>query len=91
MLTLACIVTERPWHLSARDRRPATEVPEQISRVFAEASVDVPAGIRVRLRAPVASSTARGLTELAEDEAADLVVVGSSRRGEPGRVSIERT
>jgi nucleotide-binding universal stress UspA family protein len=39
----------------------------------------------------VASSAARGLTELAEVEGADLVVVGSSRHCVPGRVAIDRT
>ena len=51
----------------------------------------IPPGIHVRQRAPVAPSPARGLTELAESEDADLIVVGSSRHGEPGRIRLERT
>ena len=51
----------------------------------------IPPGIRVRRRAPVAPSPARGLTELAESEDADLLVTGSSRHAEPGRIRPQRT
>ena len=45
----------------------------------------------MRQRAPVAPSPARGLTELAESEDADLIVIGSSRHGEAGHIRLERT
>jgi nucleotide-binding universal stress UspA family protein len=51
----------------------------------------IPAGLHVRERAPVAPSPARGLTALAGDEDADLIVIGSSTHGEAGRVRLERT
>jgi nucleotide-binding universal stress UspA family protein len=89
ILTLVCVEPERPWH---RRHRAASDVPEEIASMLCEArDRGVPPGIRVRQRAPVAASAARGLTELAEAEGADLVLVGSSRRSEPGRVSIART
>jgi len=82
VVTLACTVTERPWH------RPEADA---VALTLAAGRAQIPAGIHVRLRAPAASSPARGLTELAEDERADLVVVGSSRRSASGRVWLERT
>jgi nucleotide-binding universal stress UspA family protein len=92
VLTLACVVPGRHWHLPAHARRPDAMVPAEIESMFAEARHrDVPAGIRVRQRAPVAPSAARGLTELAESEHADLIVVGSSRHSPDGRVAIDRT
>jgi hypothetical protein len=59
--------------------------------MLARARAHVPAGVTVRLRSPQSASPARGLTELAEREGADLVVVGSSRRGAAGRINLERT
>jgi nucleotide-binding universal stress UspA family protein len=89
ILTLACVELDRPWH---RRHRPAADVPEEIAFMLSEAcAAQVPPGIRVTQRAPVAASAARGLTELAETEGADLVVVGCSPRRGPGRVSIGRT
>jgi nucleotide-binding universal stress UspA family protein len=91
-LTLACVVSGRHWHLGAHVHRPDAVVPDEIAFVLAEArDRAVPPGIRVRLRAPVAPSPARGLTELAEQEGADLLVTGSSRHAEPGRIRLERT
>ena len=67
-------------------------VPDEIALALADArDREVPPGIRVRQRAPVAPSPARGLTELAEQEGADLVVIGSSRHAEPGRIRLEHT
>lgn len=85
-ITLACALTERRWWHHARD-----EVPEEVGIMLAAARAPIPAGIHVALRAPVASSPARALTELAESENADLVVVGSSRRISDGRIRLERT
>jgi nucleotide-binding universal stress UspA family protein len=84
-LTLACVIDETPWH------RAPEAVHEEVASMLADARASIPAGIPVRLRSPVAHSAARGLTELAEAEHADLIVVGSSRRGPAGRISLERT
>jgi nucleotide-binding universal stress UspA family protein len=92
VLTLACVVPGHHWHLPARGHRPDGTVPEEIASMFADVRHrEVPAGIRVRQRAPVAPSAPRGLTELAEHDDADLVVVGSSRHSAEGRVAIDRT
>jgi nucleotide-binding universal stress UspA family protein len=91
-LTLACVVPGGRWHVGAHAHRPDAAVPEEIERLFADTCARmIPAGIRVRRRAPVAPSPARGLTELAESEDADLIVIGSSRHAEPGRIRLERT
>src|SRR5262245_43374328 len=82
VITLACTVADRPWHRSE---------PDSVAPMLAAGRAQIPAGIHVRLRTPVAASPARGLTELAEDEHADLVVVGSSRRSVSGRIWLERT
>jgi nucleotide-binding universal stress UspA family protein len=81
-LILACAVTERPWRRAAAD---------DVVPMLETARHEVPAGIRVALRTPTSSSPARGLTELAEAEHVDLVVIGSSRRSPSGRIWLERT
>jgi nucleotide-binding universal stress UspA family protein len=91
VLTLACVVPGPRWHVGAHVHRPDAPVPDELSDMFAEARSAVPAGIRVRERAPVAASPARGLTELAESEGADLIVIGSSRHGDAGHIRLERT
>ena len=91
VLTLACVVTGHRWHLGPEVRRADVPVSEAIAVLFADARAAIPAGVHVRERAPVAPSPARGLTELAESEGADLVVVGSSSHAEAGRVRLERT
>jgi nucleotide-binding universal stress UspA family protein len=92
VLTLACVVTGHRWHLGPEVRRPDAPVPEEIAFMFADArATQIPAGVHVRQRAPVAPSPARGLTELAESDDADLIVIGSSAHAEPGRVRLERT
>ena len=91
-LTLACVVPGGRWHIGAHAHRPDAAVPEEIESMFADACARaIPPGIRVRRRAPVAPSPARGLTELAENEDADLIVIGSSRHAEPGQIRLERT
>jgi nucleotide-binding universal stress UspA family protein len=82
IITLACTVTDRPWH---------HEEPDAVALTLAAGRAQIPVGIHVRLRSPITSSPARGLTELAEEEHADLVVVGSSRRSVSGRIWLERT
>lgn len=92
VLTLACVVTGQRWHLGAHVHSPAASVPDELASMFAEARATmIRPGIRVRERAPVAPSPARGLTELAEGEGADLIVIGSSQHGEDGRIRLERT
>ena len=68
-------------------------VPEELDalrddteRRLVEARSTVPDTDRVRIRAVPSASVPRALTELAEAEHADLVVVGSSHRGAIGRV-----
>jgi nucleotide-binding universal stress UspA family protein len=92
VLTLACVVSGHRWHAGPEVQRAGAAVPEEIALMFADArATAIPAGVHVRQRAPVAPSPARGLTELAESEDADLIVVGSSAHAEPGRVRLERT
>jgi nucleotide-binding universal stress UspA family protein len=92
VLTLACVVTGHRWHVGPEVRRADAPVPEEIAFMFADArATKLPAGVHVRERAPVAPSPARGLTELAESEDADLIVIGSSAHAEAGRIRLERT
>ncbi len=84
-ITLACAVVDRPW------RHAATPVTDEIALMLAAARAKIPTGIRVSLRVPAAGSPARALTELAEAEGADLLVVGSSRRSASGQIWLERT
>jgi len=91
-LTLACVVTGQRWHVGAHVHRPDAPVPDELESLFADARATmIPPGIRVRERAPVAPSPARGLTELAESEGADLIVIGSSQHASGGRIRLERT
>ena len=88
ILTLACVVNGRSEHAG----EPDATVLEELARMFADArATAIPAGIHVRRRVPVAPSPARGLTELAEREGADLIAIGSSRHAAGGRIRLERT
>jgi nucleotide-binding universal stress UspA family protein len=89
-IILACALTDHPWWRPHHAHMPE-DVPEEVSLMLAAARARIPPGIRVALRAPVSTSPARAVTELAEEEHADLVVVGSSRRTSDGRVRLERT
>ena len=89
-LILACAISERAWR-PGDARQVSVAVSDETALMLAAGRAKVPAGIRVSLRVPVASSPARGLTELAEDEHADLIVVGSSRRSSSGQIWLERT
>jgi nucleotide-binding universal stress UspA family protein len=84
-ITLACAVVDRPW------RHAAAPVSDETALMLAAARAKIPTGIRVSLRVPTAGSPARALTELAESERADLLVVGSSRRSASGQIWLERT
>jgi nucleotide-binding universal stress UspA family protein len=90
-LTLGCVrVARLPWRLGDH-APPAAAGADATSAMLAEARHQVAAGIPVRVREVLATSPARGVTELAEADRADLVVVGSSTHGRPGRISTERT
>ena len=62
-----------PGHIDAAERAIA-----DAEAMLVEARASVPPHIRVRVRTPVASSAARGLTELAEREDADVIAIGSA-------------
>jgi len=73
-------------------------VPEELAaardhtkEMLAAARDAMPARERTRIRAVASESVPRTLTELAEAEHADLVVVGSSHRGAIGRVLLGTT
>lgn len=83
-LTLACVYPGEPvaWRGSsaAYEATERERVRELLERVREET------GVEAQLRELAAPSVGRGLHELAELEEADLLVVGSSRRGLLGRV-----
>jgi len=90
-LTLGCVRVSRvPWRFGEPVAAPLA-VADDAETMLTEARHPVPPGIPVRVREALSASAARGLTELAEAERADLVVVGSSTHALPGRVSTERT
>lgn len=59
---------------------PSRTAARAAQEVLQDARAQLPGTFLVETRAVPSSSVARALTELAEDEAADLVVVGSSAR-----------
>jgi nucleotide-binding universal stress UspA family protein len=88
-LVLACVVASRPWHLPGRPSSAAAEV--EAEEMLAEARAELPRGIAVAVRVAASASPARGLTELAETEHADLIVVGSAKGADDGRIGLART
>ena len=88
-LVLACVLASRPWHSPRRPSSPAAE--DEAREILTEARVRVPAGIPVAVRVAASSSPARGLTELAETERADLIVSGSAKGADDGRIGLART
>ena len=87
-VVLVCVVASRPWHVP---RRPSTAA-DEAEAMLAEARARIPAGVPVAIRAPAASSPARGLTELAEAEHADLIAIGSAKgAADDGRIGLART
>ena len=89
-LMLACVLATRPWHVPGRSASAAAE--EEANAMLAEARARIPAGIAVAVRVAGSSSPARGLTELAETDQADLIVVGSAKGAVPdGRIGLART
>jgi nucleotide-binding universal stress UspA family protein len=85
-LTLACIEPARAWHRAGR-----TESGVGTEEMLTEARAELPAGIPVAVRSPAASSAARGLTELAEREQADLIAIGSAKGADDDRIGLART
>ena len=89
-LVLACVLASRPWHLPGRPSSAAAE--DEAKEMLAEARARIPAGIPVAVRVAASSSPARGLTELAETEHADLIVAGSAKgAADDGRIGLART
>ena len=87
-LLLACVVQGRGRHLPGR---PAASAAEAAKAVLAEVRAGLPAGVPVGLRAPCASSAARGLTELAEHEHVDVIAIGSAKGAAGDRIGLART
>jgi nucleotide-binding universal stress UspA family protein len=83
-LTLAHVYSgdQRLWRGSQLDHEAARQ--RQAAELLS--AVRERAGVHALLRCAESSSPGRGLHELAEAMAADLLVVGSSRRGQVGRV-----
>ena len=88
-LVLACVVASRPWHLPGHPSSATAK--DDAEAMLAEARAGLPAGIPVAVRAAASSSPARGLTELVETEHADLIVVGSAKGADDGRIGLART
>src|SRR5690348_14135566 len=67
--------------LAASSREAAAELAQHAESVLAGAREGVSQALAVSFRAQPASSPARGLHELAQNEDADLIVLGSRRLG----------
>jgi nucleotide-binding universal stress UspA family protein len=72
------------WFGSVRDYE--RERREEIRSVLEPALATLPDTVRVQSLAMGSSSPARGLHDLAEEEKADLLVLGSTHRGRVGRI-----
>lgn len=78
-------VIPRPPPFDARTREYVTLVRRHDRSVLDPALAEL-AGLRAEARPIESASPARGLHELAEDEGASLIVIGSTHRGPVGRV-----
>jgi nucleotide-binding universal stress UspA family protein len=87
-LVLACVAPAAPAFGTVES---AHEEDEATRAMLEEGRSHVDVGVRVRLVSASASSSARGLTELAESEGADLIVVGPSAHARDGGVATGRT
>jgi nucleotide-binding universal stress UspA family protein len=85
LLILAGIDAHRSFRL------PHGREPESPATVLAAARAEVEGGRTVTCVERAAASAARGLSEIAEDQRADLVVLGSRRAGPEGRITPGRT
>jgi nucleotide-binding universal stress UspA family protein len=90
VVVLACVVPGGVRHFRQR-RTTEDRACRAAGEMLAEARARIPAGVGVELRAPVAPSPARGLTELAEWEDADLLTVGSAHGAAGNRIGLTRT
>ena len=90
-IVLACVVEQRGWHLPGHIRAAELAVTDAEAMLI-EARASIAPRVRVRVRTPVASSAARGLTELAERENAELIAIGSAHGGASSdRIGLART
>jgi nucleotide-binding universal stress UspA family protein len=91
-LVLACVgAPQRSLYVPRRGEPMTGAEADEVLAMIAETRHRIARGIRVEARAIVAATAASGLTELAEDEQADLLVVGSSQHAGAGRIALERT
>ena len=81
-LTVVCVCPEQAELAGAE---AADDVGRHAAAIL-ESAREVVGGLPAELRTVAATSPARGLAELAEEEGAEAVVVGSTRRGAIGRV-----
>ena len=88
-LLLVFVVPDRGLHRYARRSMASAE--EDARATLADVRTTIPPGLHVGLRTPRASSPARGMTELAEQEHADLLVVGSAKGAAGDRIGLART
>jgi nucleotide-binding universal stress UspA family protein len=86
-LVLCCVVSHGPVSI-ASPAEPALEqtVRERAESVLEEGKAKLPPNMKVECEVVASSSAAHGLQDLAENQAADLVVLGSSHHGSVGRV-----
>ena len=96
-LTLAHVLSLSVWEPVAlraanaageRTRPGEKDVAEELLDTARDQAGSAPGGSAISTRVVWSSSVGRGLHELAESEAADLLVLGSSRRGMLGRVLV---
>jgi len=78
-------VVPRPPPFDARTREYIKQVQDHLRSVL-DPAVAALSGLVAETRPIESSSAARGLHELAEEEGASLIVIGSTRRGPVGRV-----
>jgi len=85
LLVLAGIEAHRPFRL------PHGRDPQSLAGLLAAARAELEGRWTVTCVERAAASAARGLTEIAEEQRADLVVLGSRRSGPEGRITPGRT
>ena len=78
-------VVPRPPPFDARTREYIKRLQDHVRTVL-DPAVAALSGLTTEARPIESSSAARGLHELAEEEGASLIVIGSTRRGPVGRV-----
>jgi nucleotide-binding universal stress UspA family protein len=80
-------VVPHPPPFDARTREYVKRLQQHVRAVL-DPAVAALSGLTAEARPLESSSTARGLHELADEEGASLIVIGSTRRGPVGRVVI---